>query len=159
MDLHQFNDWLASTAFSQSIQISPWAIPTIQIVHILALALTLTAGVLISARYAGISMSADPLPEYMSRQTTRIWQLLVILLASGTLLIIAEPGRTLGNPVFYAKMAMLIVVIAVTIWLASAARSIKGKPGPVHLVAAGIAVLLWVGIIFAGRLIAYVEAY
>lgn len=158
MDIHQFGDWLAATAPSQAIQASTWAIPTIQSVHILALALVFFSGVLLSLRFAGLGLSAEPLAQLAARSTRRIWLLLLVLLATGALLITAEPGRTITNPVFYAKMIMLAAVIVLTLWLSAAAKR-PGKPAVVHLVVAALAVLLWIGIIFAGRFIAYIESY
>jgi hypothetical protein len=34
VNLHEFSDWLSNTPFSQAIQITSWAIPSIQVVHI-----------------------------------------------------------------------------------------------------------------------------
>jgi len=158
MDLHRFGDWLAATPPSQAIQASTWAIPTIQSVHIVALALTFTTALLLSLRFAGLGLTAEPLAQFATRSARRIWLLLVVLACSGALLITAEPGRTLFNPAFYAKMAMLAVVIVLTLWLAATARRME-KPTGTQLVVAAVAMLLWIGIIFAGRFIAYVEHY
>jgi FtsH-binding integral membrane protein len=158
MDMHQFGDWLSGTAPSQAIQTSTWAIPAIQSVHLLALALAFTLGIVLSLRFAGVGLSAEPLAQLAARSTRRIWQLLVVLFATGALLITAEPGRTITNPVFFVKMIMLAAVIAVTLWLASIARRVT-RPTALHLALATLAVLLWIGIIFAGRFIAYVESY
>ena len=157
MDIHQFGDWLAATAPSQAIQASTWAIPAIQSVHILALALVFTLGILLALRFAGLGLSAEPLAELAARSTRRIWLLLLVLALTGLLLITAEPGRTITNPVFYLKMIMLAAVIVVTLLLAYIARRVE-KPNALHIALAVLAVLLWIGIIFAGRLIAYIEA-
>lgn len=157
--MHQFGDWLSGTAFSQAIQVSTWAIPGIQTVHIICLATLFATALVFSLRIAGRGLSAEPLHQLAPRLTRAIWLLLVVLLLTGALLIIAEPGRTITNPVFYAKMSMLLVVIAITLWLARVSRRQGESPTAVHVAAASIAMLLWVGIIFAGRLIAYVESY
>lgn len=158
MDIHQFVDWLSGTGPSQAIQTSSWAIPAIQSVHILALALVFTLGILLSLRFVGLGLSSEPLPELAARSTRRMWLLLLVLAITGLLLITAEPGRTITNPAFYLKMGMLAAVIVVTLLLAAAARRVE-KPNALHVTLAVLAVLLWAGIIFAGRLIAYVESY
>jgi cytochrome bd-type quinol oxidase subunit 2 len=157
MDIHQFGDWLAATAPSQAIQASTWAIPTIQVVHIVSLALVFTFGIMLSLRFAGFGFTAEPLPQLAARSAQRIWVLLVVLLVTGSLLITAEPGRTITNPVFYWKMGMLAAVILLTMWLARSARRTE-KPTGVQLTISVLAVLLWIGIIFAGRFIAYIES-
>lgn len=158
MDIHQFGDWLSGTAFSQSIQTSSWAIPGIQTVHLVALALTFTAAIIVSLRFAGFGITSEPLAQLASRYTGLIWKLLLVLLVSGGLLITAEPGRTITNPVFYLKMSMLAAVILLTLWLVARARRGSAATALQKIVAA-LAVVLWIGIIFAGRMIAYIESY
>jgi CBS domain containing-hemolysin-like protein len=157
MDMHQFSEWLAATAPSQAIQASTWAIPTIQTVHIVALALVFTLGIMLALRFAGFGFNAEPLPQVAARSARRIWLLLVVLAATGLLLITAEPGRTVTNPVFYWKMGLLAAVIVLTLWLAHSAKRTE-KPGAAQVAVSILAVLLWIGIIFCGRFIAYVEA-
>jgi hypothetical protein len=159
LDVNQFSEWLSATAFSQRIQITTWAIPGIQTVHIIALAILFAAALVFSLRIAGRGLASEPLPLLAARFTRAIWYLLGILLVSGTLLVIAEPGRTITNPMFYTKMAMLAVVIAITLWLSAVARRQFERPSGVHVFMAGLSMLLWAGIMFAGRLIAYIEAY
>jgi cytochrome bd-type quinol oxidase subunit 2 len=159
LDLHQFSDWLASTPLSQSIQISTWAIPGIQSVHIICLALLFASALVFALRIAGLGLANEPLPQLALRFTRAIWTLLVVLLATGALLITAEPGRTITNPMFYAKMIMLAAVVIITLWLAAVARRELERPSGLHVALAGLSMLLWIGIIFAGRLIAYIESY
>lgn len=158
MDLHQFSNWLSSTAFSVAIQSKTWAIPAIQTVHILGLALVITAALVLALRFVGAGLTAEALPELAGRFTRLIWWLLLLVAASGILLIVAEPGRTITNPVFYAKMILLAVAILLTLWLASAARRAAEQPGALHKAGAALSVLLWASIIFCGRFIAYIES-
>ncbi|MEO6079943.1 MAG: hypothetical protein ABIQ86_09220 [Steroidobacteraceae bacterium] len=158
MDLHQFSEWLSATPLSQRIQVTTWAIPGIQTVHLICLALVFACALVFSLRIAGRGLSSEPLPLLATRFTRAIWYLLVVLLLSGALLIVAEPGRTITNPVFYAKMTMLAVVVAVTLWLSAVARRQFERPSGLHVFMAAFGMLLWIGIMFAGRFIAYVES-
>ncbi len=54
-------------------------------------------------------------------------------------------------------MTMLALAIVITLWLSSVARRQFERPSGVHVFMAGASMLLWVGIMFAGRLIAYIE--
>jgi cytochrome bd-type quinol oxidase subunit 2 len=159
LDLHQFSDWLSSTALSQAIQVSTWAIPGIQSVHIICLALLFASALVFALRIAGRGLSNEPMPQLAARFTHAIWTLLAVLLLTGLLLITAEPGRTITNPMFYAKMVMLAAVVVITLWLAAVARRELERPSGLHVALAGLSMLLWIGIIFAGRLIAYIESY
>ena len=117
------------------------------------------SALILTLRIAGRGLAAEPLPQLATRFTRAIWILLAILLATGLLLITAEPGRTITNPAFYSKMVMLAVVVALTLWLSSVARREFERPSSLHVAVAVICMLLWVGIMFAGRLIAYIESY
>jgi hypothetical protein len=52
-------------------------------------------------------------------------------------------------------MSLLLVAIVLTLWLAKVARSEPGKPTRLHIAVALICMLVWTGIIVAGRYIAY----
>jgi hypothetical protein len=158
VNLHQFADWLSNTTFSQKIQVTSWAIPGIQTVHIICLAALFATALMFSLRIAGRGLSTEPLQTQAPRFARAIWKLIIVLLITGLLLITAEPGRTITNPAFYAKMIMLVLALAITLWLTGVARRPLESPTAVHVAAATIAMLLWVAIIFCGRFIAYVES-
>ena len=159
MGLQQFSDWLASTAFSQAIQLNTWAIPAIQTVHILALALLFTAALMVALRFCGRGLAVESLHMLARRFIRVIWAALVVLAATGILLIVAEPHRTISNPVFYAKMVLLAISIVITLWLSAVARHQHERVSGLHRSGAILTVLLWIGIMFAGRFIAYYDAY
>lgn len=159
MNLHAFSDWLSATPFSQVIQVTSWAIPGIQTIHLLGIAALFACALVVALRVAGRGLASEPLPNLARRFIGAIWVLLLILLVSGSLLIIAEPGRTITNPVFYIKMSLLVVVSIITLWLSRVSRRELQRPAPIHVAAAALTMVLWTGIIFAGRFIAYVESY
>jgi hypothetical protein len=150
-------DWLTATSVSQLIQTTSWAIPAIQVVHIICLATLFALALNLALRVAGRGLAAEPLASLAGRFVPTMWICLVVLFISGALLIIAEPFRTITNPVFYLKMSLLIVAIALTLWLASVARRQPEAPRPIHVAAATVSMLVWAGIIIAGRYIAYTE--
>ena len=155
VSLLRFSNWLSKTPVSLLIQSTHGAIASIQIVHILCLA-TLTALALsLSLRIAGRGLALEPLPSLAGRFVPAVWICLALLALSGALLIIAEPHRTVRNSVFYLKMALLVVAIALTLWFAAVARRGEEQPTKLRVAAAALYMLIWAGIIVAGRLIAY----
>lgn len=159
VNLHQFSDWLSNTPFSQAIQVTSWAIPAIQVVHIICLAALFATALMFALRIAGRGLANEPLHVQAPRFTRTILVLVLILLVDGALLITAEPGRTITNPAFYAKMVMLALALLITLWLAKASRRQFEKPAGIHVAAAAFSMLLWTAIIFCGRFIAYIESY
>jgi uncharacterized protein DUF6644 len=89
-----------------------------------------------------------------------LWTL-TVLLATGIVMIIAEPARSLKNPAFQLKMTLLIAALAVT-WLFQFFQhrnpefgdSASGPRAAATAIAVA-SILLWSSIIFAGRWIAY----
>jgi Na+/melibiose symporter-like transporter len=87
----------------------------------------------------------------------------LILLLTGSLLIVAEPRRSLLNTTFYFKMTFLAVALVLTgglqwslssvpeFWDKNRGRRVAG------MFAATVSILVWCGVLFAGRWIAYTQ--
>jgi hypothetical protein len=88
---------------------------------------------------------------------------LLVLLITGTLLIVGEPRRSLLNSTFYLKMALLVLALMLTgglQWSLSSAPQFWDKDRGRRMAgqfAATVSILVWCGIIFAGRWIAYTQ--
>jgi uncharacterized membrane protein len=163
--LRVFSDWLAQTPLSAVIQNESWVIPTVQTVHIVSVAMVISATFLVSLRILGLFERSEAIGALSRRFLPWVWYALVVLLVTGSLLIVGEPGRSLLNPAFAAKMVMLVVVAALTAVLQRPLTTEAGYwevSGQRRVLAKGIAVLsltLWSCIVFAGRWIAYVTAF
>jgi hypothetical protein len=155
MSLIAFSRWLESTPLSQIIQTTSWAIPGIQVVHILCLATLFALALNLSLRVTGRGLALESSRSLAGRFLPAMGVCLILLLVSGTLLIVAEPSRTITNQVFYIKMSLLVVAIVLTLWLAKVARREPDKPTRLHVAVAVLCMLVWTGIIVAGRYIAY----
>ena len=162
--LDQFCTWLQRTDFSVAIQSHAWVVPAVQSVHILSIGAVTISALIISLRLFGGGY-LDGSPYDVSRTFLRvIWLALPVLLVSGVLMIVAEPARSLENPVFFLKMGLLLVATASTLgfqwplgkdpgfWDTSTRRRVLGKLWTLASLA------LWTAIIFAGRWIAYIDA-
>jgi hypothetical protein len=158
--LDVFCKWLEQTPLSQTIQSTGWIVPTVQTFHILSVAAVLSSVLMIDLRLTGILGRDQPLVRVSERFRPVIWWTLPILLGTGILMIIGEPARSLENPIFQLKMALLIAAIAVTLGYQLPLRrdplfwDSAARRGAARMVAA-LSLFLWVGIVFAGRWIAY----
>lgn len=155
MTLRAFNNWLSATPLSQALQDTHGAIAGIQMIHIVCLATLFALALNLSLRLAGRGLAAEPLASLAARFVPGIWICLAVLLLTGSLLIVAEPRRTITNPAFYAKMALLVVAIALTLVLRGLARRQPEKTTRARVAVAALYMLVWTGIIIAGRFIAY----
>jgi hypothetical protein len=159
--LQHFCDWLQGTCFSAGIQERSWAVPALQSVHIVAIAALFGATLAYSLHALGVSARDQSTAHVAARHLPIVWGSLPILLASGALLIAAEPARSLLNPVFAIKMALLLVASGLTLypqWSARRDPSFWDQHTRLVKGLAGSTLAVWVGVIIAGRLIAYVEA-
>jgi ABC-type transport system involved in cytochrome c biogenesis permease subunit len=128
--LDSFCAWLEQTPLSQAIQGAGWIVPTVQTIHILAIAAVMASALMIALRLD-------------ARFRRVIWWALPVLLATGAVMIVGEPVRSLENPVFQLKMALLVSAIVVFL------LPFKSR------IIATLSLSLWIGIVFAGRWIAY----
>jgi len=128
--LDRFCSWLEQTPLSQAIQGAGWVVPAVQTIHILAIAAVVSSALMLALRLD-------------ARFRPVIWWALPVLLATGLVMIVGEPVRSLENPVFQLKMALLVCAIVVSL------LPYKNRP------AAVASLSLWIGIVFAGRWIAY----
>lgn len=162
--LSELSKWLAATSLSHTIQTTGWIIPALQTVHILCVAVVFSSAVLVDLRIWRLLGRDEPLPDVARRFLPTIWPVLLVLLVTGSLLIIGEPRRALLNSTFYLKMALLALAIVLT---AALQRSIASSPNfwdrdltrrIAGRFAATVSILVWCGILFAGRWIAYTQA-
>lgn len=154
-NLYVFSDWLSHTGFSLFLQTTYLVIPLLQWIHILCLVTVFSGSILLALRLTGRGLTAEPLAHLANRITGLMRKLLVVLLVTGLLLMAAEPDRTITNPAFYWKMVMLAAVILITLWLTAVANREAERPSSLAVAAGYVAVLLWAGVMAAGRLIAY----
>ncbi len=158
-----FSKWLAATDLSHVIQTVKWIIPTLQTIHILSIAVLFASAILVDLRIWRLFDRDLSLQVVARRFLPVIWPVLLILLITGSLLIIGEPRRSLQNSTFYLKMALLALAIVVTgalQWALSSDPLFFDKGQGRQIVgrfAATASILIWCGIIFAGRWIAYTE--
>jgi hypothetical protein len=153
--------WIDQTPLSQAIQVTSWVVPAVQTIHILAIAIVASSVLMIDLRLIGIFWADRPLKDVSSRFLPLVWWPLLILFATGTIMIIGEPARSLKNPAFQLKMLLLLAALIVTGLLQffqrknAAFGDLGSGPQPLAVTIAIVSMSLWSAIIFAGRWIAY----
>lgn len=158
--LTELSVWIGDTRLSTALNQNNWITPTLQSVHILAIAMTFSAALMISLRIAGLAGQGRTLVDVERRYAPWIWGGLLTLLCTGFVLLLAEPGRQLLNPYFWTKMMLIVVAALATFGLQ---RSIERR-APIwqsarlaYGVRAGALGLIgvWAAIMVMGRWIAY----
>jgi hypothetical protein len=154
--------WLSATPLSTAARALDWLVPLLQTIHILAIAMVVSAVFMIDLRILGLAR-AQSIDETARRFVPWIWSGLAVLAMSGVALIVVEPMRALPNPAFQIKMALLAIAIATTCLFQISLRGdaafwqTSGSRRTMVNVLAISAFLLWCVIAGAGRLIAYLQ--
>jgi hypothetical protein len=169
--LYNITEWLRSTALSDfALRMSDWAltewivthfwaIPILQIVHILSIAGSFAAVLMLNMRIFGLAGHAT-LAETSRRYTKVLWWSLGGIILSGGLMLFGDTVRNLLNAIFWIKM-ILVVLAIVTSAAFTKSLSRQLTTGDVDVVGGGskataiFLVILWCVIMMCGRWIAY----
>ena len=158
--MREFCRWLAATDLSEHIQDIFWVIPTVQIVHIVSIAIVMTSMAMLDLRLVGIAGRRQSLTDMAGRFLPWVWTAVVVLLCSGTILIIGEPARDLLNKVFWLKMSLLATGLLLTWTFQHMLRRNNlfwDRNRAAAIMLGSVSLVIWIGIVGAGRWIAYVE--
>lgn len=149
-----FSTWLRESD-------SPFAFYFVLLFHTFGLALLVGANGLVDLRLLGFfrTMPMVPLKRFFSIMWLGFW----INATTGTLLLIAYPTKALTNPVFYAKLT----IIGSAMWILTKLQKEVFADTSVtetDMMARGAtlakwSLVLWLGAISAGRLLAYTYKY
>jgi uncharacterized membrane protein len=156
--------WLSETSASLALREIDWVIPTLQTIHILAIAAVMSSLFMIDLRVLRTTRAqTQSIVDVAHRFEAWIWTGLAVLAATGATQVVAEPQRTLLNGSFQTKLVLLVLAIATTYALRVSLRrnaefaSVSGKATDVAKALAVGASLLWCAVAFAGRFIAYTQ--
>jgi hypothetical protein len=160
--LVEFSLWISKQPLSTLFDKTEWVIPVAQSIHILAIATSFSAVLMINLRIFGLAGESRTLQQTAERFLPWIKWALVTLLLTGVVMIIGEPIRELLNPAFWLKMVLIVAAILVNFWFQGSVRrntalwtttlrpSLAVRSGSVGVIA------LWCVIMALGRWIAYV---
>jgi hypothetical protein len=161
-----FAEWLAGTELSHTFQDnSEWLIPISQSIHIISVSVLFTAAILISVRVLKPASGGRTVSQLTRTLLPWMWGALGVLLLTGTIQTIAEPVRQFVTPVFWAKMALIVVVTAMTVVFATAVRAnapswdVAASRPPAARLFAVTSIVLWVAIIVCGRFIGWTWSF
>jgi hypothetical protein len=160
--LNHFALWLSATFPSVYIQThESWMLPVIQTLHIVGIGIAVGSALMITLRVLRWAGTDQSLLATQQRFGPWLTGALWLLLASGGLLIVAEPIRELITFSFWLKMACVATLVIIATAFQSSVRR-RGQQWEQILIrrpsvrlAAMLTFVLWGCIIVLGRLIAY----
>lgn len=152
---------LETSGLGEALRGSLWLYPLVEVLHILGLALLVGAIAAFDVRLMGLHarLPADALSRLLLPVAVAGF---VLAVPTGILLFISEATALAGNTAFLVKMGLLVAALAnIALFHRGAGRRILdwgggGRPPAAARVAGAASLLLWVAVLAAGRLIAYV---
>ena len=149
---------LGDTGVASFLRGSRYAYPLVNAAHILGIALLVGSGAALDARVLGFArvVSLDHAARLLLPFTIGG---LVLAVVAGAALFIVKPAEYAANPVFLAKLALIVLALANAAWLRSrtdwAVARGGGRVAPGVRAGAALSLLLWVTVLVAGRMIAF----
>ena len=134
------------------LKTNPWAYPTLEVVHIVGIALLLGNLIALEVRVFGRA-AALPVPALARLSLTLALAGFSLAAASGLLMFATQPDELLGNRAFVVKMGLLALagVNAAAFHLRGSLRKLDSAARLQMLVSTG----LWLAVVVCGRWIAY----
>jgi uncharacterized membrane protein len=157
-----FCRWLEHTAVGASIRESLWLFPAIETVHLLGMAMLLGTVAAYDLRLLGCVMRQRRVSDLSRRLLPWCWLGFALQVVTGTLLFSSEAVKIYTNPAFRLKMLLILLSgVQALVFQRLTYRNVStwdaDAPTPASAKLAGcLSLLLWTGVVAAGRFIGFV---
>ena len=159
--LLRFFEWLENTSGSIAIRESILFYPFVESTHVLTLCLFLGMIAMLDLRLLGLALRRVPASQVAGQLLPWAAAGFVLMVVSGVLLFYSGPVRAFQNIFFRVKMVMLVmaglnafvfhrgIYRKVAVWDQDSVVPVRAK------VTGFLSLLLWAGVVVAGRMQAY----
>jgi uncharacterized membrane protein YhdT len=157
MDLLPFFQWCYDTTLGETIRESTFLFPVIEAFHLLGLALTVGAVVLVDLRLLGVGLVRQPVAQLAAGAQPWLIGSLVLMFASGIPLFLSESIKCFYSFPFWVKMTCLFLAILFTFTVrARVARAgLTADKSALGRLTAIVSLCLWFGVAWGGRWIGF----
>src|SRR5712672_3507925 len=153
-----FFEWLAESSWSVELHESQYAYSIIESMHVWAMSVFFGSVVMFDLRLLGCVLRKVPVSEVLGRLLPWTIAGFIIMVISGSLLFFAIPLRSYQNIFFRSKMLLLLLaglnalIFHSRVFPRVVAWDTEGVPPRAARVAGGLSLVLWVGVVFSGRM-------
>jgi len=152
--------WVEQTALATAMRQELWLYPAVEILHIWGFVVLVGSIAMFDLRLLGLSprVSVQQLSRHLLPWT---WGALLAIVPTGVLMFMAHADEFISNPAFLTKLALIIAAgINAAVFHLGPFRSVPawddGVSTPtVAKLHAALSLLIWMGVIACGRLLAY----
>lgn len=141
--------WQAVEASELAFQIgATWLFPLLESLHVAALVLLLGSLLMVDLRLLGVAGLIYEMEAMAAGMLRWVWLAFAVAAVTGLGLFVSRPSAYAANPAFQVKLVLLALVGVNLLWYRLAGRTTAGRHGRL---AAALSLLLWTGIVIAGR--------
>jgi hypothetical protein len=157
-----FCGWVEQTPVGAAVRQSLWLFPAIETVHLLGMTVLVGTAAAFDLRLLGWALQRTPVSDLSRRLLPWTWVGFGLQVVTGALLFSSEAAKMYVNPAFRLKMllicmagmqALIFQVVAgrnLAAWDERAAVPVMARIGGL------ISILLWIGVVAAGRWIGFI---
>lgn len=155
-----FWDPIAQSSLATFVGQSTWAYPALETLHVLGIALVFGPILLFDLRVLGLNRDME-LRRLHQALLPWVWAGFLINAASGALMFVSDAAAFAANPAFRVKLGLIAIAgfnaLLFQIGLFPKMIRIDGANERSAKASAAASIALWVAIITAGRLMAYIK--
>ena len=165
MSLLEIAQTVEASHFAESIRVSRYGFPSLIFVHLCGLLITVGTISLWDLRLLGATLRSVPVSRVGKALLPWTWSGFAVMLVTGSMLVCVEAGRLYPNTAFRLKLVFLILAfLNMLSFHRTIYRSVGDWDCDLHLplrarVAGAIFLVLWFGLLSAGRAIGYTINY
>ena len=154
-------EWLQRTAVAISIRDSLYTFPVLESIHVVGLALVFGTIAILDLRLLGVASTDRPVSRLMADLLKWTWAAFALTALTGGLMFSTNALVYFHNTFFRAKMILLVLAGLNMLVFELTARKTLGRwdagsrTPPAARVVATVSILIWVGVIVAGRAIGF----
>jgi hypothetical protein len=159
--LFTFCQWLENAPLGTAVRESGWLFPTIETFHLFGIISLVASTSLLDLRLLNLALRGESVSKLAAKCLSWAWGGFAVQVVTGFLLFSSEATKMYGSRVFQIKMLLILLagVNALAFHVLAYRKVAEWENAPVTPLAAKFAgcvsILLWFGIIAAGRWISY----
>ena len=154
-------EWLQRTSVAVQIRDSLFTFPVLESIHVVGLALVFGTIAILDLRLLGVASTERAVSRLMSDLLKWTWAAFAVTALTGALMFSTNAVVYFHNTFFRAKMILLVLAAVNMLVFELTARKTMAQwdrsphTPPIAKVVATVSLVIWVGVIAAGRVIGF----
>lgn len=153
--------WLEKTPISTAVRQSTWLFSAIVAVHTLGIILTVGTVSLVDLRLLGFGLRREPVSSILQQILPLTWSGFALMFITGSLLFCAEASMVFVSISFRIKIALILLaglnalIFHKTVYRGAPSWELSAATPPRARLAGLLSLTFWIGVVGAGRAIAF----